>query len=135
MSASLKEHDLDDEEAPTGVEDSESQQISVEVSNGTFSRAISFPTFKMPMHVSVAELQSSLLITFQTDTSTMIILSLLTQVTMMRISDVTKRPVQQAVVLRHGAAELYHEGFNVTSWDVWIRMVELPGVERGPQHE
>ena len=81
-------------------------------STAQFRRAISFP-----------------------DSSTMIILSLLTQVTMMRISDVTKRPVQQAVVLSHGAAELYHEGLNVTSWDVWIRLVELPGVERGPQHE
>ena len=87
------------------------------------------------MHVSVAELQSSLLNTYQTNSSTMIILSLLTPVTMMRIADVTKRSVQQAVVLSHGAAELYHKGFNVTSWDVWIRMIELPGVERGPQHE
>ena len=135
MSASLEQHNLDDEEAPIGGEDSESQQISVEVSNGTFSQAISSPTFKMPMHVSVAELQSSLLNTYQTNFSTMIILSLLTPVTMMRIAEVTKRSVQQAVVISHGAAELYHEGFNVTSWDVWIRMVELPGVERGPQHE
>ena len=37
MSASLEEHDLDDEEAPFGGEDSESQQISVDVSNGTRS--------------------------------------------------------------------------------------------------
>ena len=87
------------------------------------------------MHVSVAELQSSLLNTYQTNSPTMTILSLLTPVTMTRLPFVTIRSVQQAVVLFHGAAESYHEGFNVTSWDVWIRMVELPGVERGHPHE
>ena len=84
---------------------------------------------------SVAELQPSLLNTHQTNSPTMTILSLLTPVTMTRLPFVTIRSVQQAVVPFHSAAELYHEGFNVTSWDVWIRLVELPGVERGPQHE
>ena len=37
MSASLEEHDLDDDEAPIGGEDSESQQISKDASNGTRS--------------------------------------------------------------------------------------------------
>ena len=84
---------------------------------------------------SVAELQLSLLNAHQTNSPTMTILSLLTPVTMTRLPFVTIRSVQQAVVLFHGAAESYHEGFNVTSWDVWIRMVELPGVERGHPHE
>ena len=45
---------------------------------------------------------------------------------MMRPSPVAKRPVQQAVVANHVAAELYHEGLQVTSWDVWIRFFEPP---------
>ena len=45
---------------------------------------------------------------------------------MMRPSLVAKRPVQQAMAANHAAAELYHEGFQVTSWDVWIRFFEPP---------
>ena len=71
----------------------------------------------------------------QTNAQTLRIFSILTPAIMMRPSLVAKRPVQQAMVAHHVAAELHHKGFRVTSWDVWIRLVELPRVEGGPQHE
>ena len=39
---------------------------------------------------------------------------------MMSLSSVAKRPVQQAVVASHVAAESYHEGSKRTQWDVWL---------------
>ena len=57
------------------------------------------------------------------------------KISLQNMGPVAKRPVQQAMVAHHVAAELHHNGFRVTSWDVWIRLVELPRVEGGPQHE
>ena len=71
----------------------------------------------------------------QTNAQTLRIFSILTPAIMMRPSLVAKRPVQKAMVAHHVAAELHHKGFRVTSWDVWIRLVELPRIEGGPQHE
>jgi hypothetical protein len=48
------------------------------------------------------------------------ILSISTPATTMSLSPVAIRPVQQAVVVSHVAAESDHEGFKWTQWDVWL---------------
>ena len=56
----------------------------------------------------------------QTNMQTIITLSILTPAAMMRLSSVAKRPVQQAVVASHVAAESHHEGYKGIQWDVWL---------------
>jgi len=56
----------------------------------------------------------------KTEEEAITILSFLTPAMMMRSSFVAKRPVQQAVVGSHDAAESHHEGFKWTQWDVWL---------------
>ena len=59
--------------------------------------------------------------------------SFLTPATMMCLSPVAQRTVQQVVVISRAAAESYHKRVQCQQWDVWLGLVELPGVERGPQ--
>ena len=59
------------------------------------------------------------------------ILSISTPATTMSLSPVAIRPVQQAVVVSHVAAESDHEGFKWTQWDVWLaRFLGHPTVEK-----
>ena len=56
----------------------------------------------------------------QTNMQTIITLSILTPAALMSLSSVAKRPVQQAVVASHVAAESHHEGYKGIQWDVWL---------------